>query len=66
MGGLTVLSYLINNPHLNITGVILSAPFVGFHPGQGIDEAKCAFVRIAAHELEVIFLLLIKILGLCH
>lgn len=54
MGGLTVLSYLINNPNLNISGVILSAPFLGFHPSQGIDSTKAALVRIVGHELEVI------------
>lgn len=31
MGGLTVTTYLINNPYLNIAGVVLSAPLMGFH-----------------------------------
>lgn len=27
MGGLAVASFLVNNPHLNIAGVLFSAPF---------------------------------------
>jgi acylglycerol lipase len=30
MGGLTIMSYLLNNPNLNISGVVLSAPFLQF------------------------------------
>ena len=40
MGGLTVLSYLLNNPDLNISGVILSAPFLGFSHLKHVDEKK--------------------------
>lgn len=31
MGGLTITSFLINNYNLNISGVLLSAPFLNFH-----------------------------------
>lgn len=47
------MSFLINNPSLNITGVIFSAPLFGFHPNSGIDDTKAAIVRIVSKELEV-------------
>eukprot|EP00347_Sterkiella_histriomuscorum_P006574 403352255 len=52
MGGLTILSFLINNPQLNISGVILSAPLTGFHPISQVDDTKANLVRIIGHEIE--------------
>lgn len=49
------MSFLINNPHLNISGVILSAPLTGFHPNSGIDDTKAFIVSIISKELEVIY-----------
>ena len=53
MGGLSVTSYLLNNPALNISGVILSAPFLNFSEGQQVDEAKKIAVSLLAPLLDV-------------
>lgn len=37
MGGLTITSFLVNNPQLNIAGVILSAPMLGFNESINFD-----------------------------
>jgi acylglycerol lipase len=45
MGGLTVSSFFINNPNLNISGLILSAPLLSFTEQLGMDEKKKFLVR---------------------
>jgi acylglycerol lipase len=53
MGGLTVTTYLLNNPNLKVSGVILSAPLLYFHESKQADEAKKAAVKALAPHLEV-------------
>ena len=53
MGGLTVTSFLVNNPNLNISGVILSAPFLEFNPTQEIDRLKRTLIKFLAPHVEV-------------
>lgn len=53
MGGLTITSYLTNNPHIKVSGVILSAPFLGFNPSKKIDQTKKTLVSLLAPHLEV-------------
>ena len=53
MGGLTVTSFLVNNPNLNISGVILSAPFLEFNPTQEIDRLKRTLIKYLAPHVEV-------------
>jgi alpha-beta hydrolase superfamily lysophospholipase len=60
MGGLTILTYLMNNPDLNIAGVVLSAPFLGIAERQNVDEAKKLIVRFLAPHLDVSYQLLIN------
>jgi alpha-beta hydrolase superfamily lysophospholipase len=57
MGGLTITTLLTNNPNLKISGVILSAPFFGFHPRKPVDESKKAIVKILQPHLEVTLVL---------
>ena len=40
MGGLTVSSFLINNPNLNISGAVLSAPLMNMSKSAGINTVK--------------------------
>jgi len=56
MGGLTIMTYLINNPSLKISGVILSAPFLGVHERVPIDAQKKLMLKLLAPHLEVIFI----------
>ena len=53
MGGLTILSYLVNNPNLNVAGVILSAPFLGLPASAMVDDKKKLIIKLLAHELDV-------------
>jgi len=52
MGGLTIASLLSNNPHLNIAGVMFSAPFLTFADRCGVNEVKKVLVKILAPHLE--------------
>jgi alpha-beta hydrolase superfamily lysophospholipase len=52
MGALTVTSFLINNPNLNIAGVILSAPFFAFTKESKMDDVKRILIRTLAPELD--------------
>ena len=52
MGGLTLVSFLINNNNLNIAGVILSAPFLAFTKDNEIDNFKRVAVRAMSKELD--------------
>ncbi|CDW81614.1 alpha beta fold family protein [Stylonychia lemnae] len=52
MGGLTILTFLVNNPTLNVSGVILSAPFLGVHESAKLDDKKKLTVKLLAPELE--------------
>lgn len=53
MGGLAITTFLLNNPALKISGVILSAPFLNFHENKAIDEQKRFLVNAMAPHLEV-------------
>jgi alpha-beta hydrolase superfamily lysophospholipase len=53
MGGLAIISYLCNNPQLNISGVILSAPFLNFSETQKVDEFKKASVKFLSQHMDV-------------
>jgi len=59
MGGLTILSFLANNPNLNIAGVILSAPFLGLNDSAKVDDKKKMLIKILATELDVISICII-------
>lgn len=52
MGGLTVATFLANNPHLNIAGVVFSAPFFQFAKEFQMDEKKRFIIRLLAPELD--------------
>ena len=58
MGGLTITSYLTNNPQINVAGVILSAPFLGWGPTKDIDAAKKFLIGLLAPHLEVTYSIL--------
>lgn len=53
MGGLTITTYLINNPNLRISGVIYSAPFLKFHDRQNINLPKILLLKVLSTHLEV-------------
>lgn len=55
MGGLVSISFLLNNPNLNLTGVILSAPFLGMPKQANLDEGKKSVIKKIAPFLDVIF-----------
>lgn len=40
MGGLTVASFLANNPNINVSGAVLSAPLMNMPKEAGIDIIK--------------------------
>jgi len=52
MGGLTVFSFLVNNPYFNIQGVILSAPFLDVNKSM-LDDRKRKLIKILAPHLDV-------------
>ena len=52
MGGLTVFSFLVNNPNFNIQGVILSAPFLDVNRTM-LDDSKRKLVKFLAPHLDV-------------
>ena len=53
MGGLVTTTFLLRNPNLKISGVILSAPFFGFHSSTGLHNpvklASLGCVGLAAN-----------------
>ncbi len=53
MGGLTVTSFLVNNHQLNIAGVVLSAPMLGFNEAINFDQTKQNLVKFLAPHAEV-------------
>jgi alpha-beta hydrolase superfamily lysophospholipase len=53
MGGLTVMTYLLNNYELNISGVILSAPLLNFSDSKPVPESKKLIVKALAPHMEV-------------
>ena len=48
MGGLSMISFLINNPDLNVAGVLLSAPLLRLKKGEEVDDAKRIMVNALA------------------
>jgi len=50
MGCLAAMAFLINNPHLKITGVIAGSPFWGF--GEKVDWVQRLSVKILSVTLE--------------
>jgi alpha-beta hydrolase superfamily lysophospholipase len=53
MGGLLVISLLIRNPRLKISGVITTAPMLGFPMNRNIGPFKRFFIKNFGHYLEV-------------
>lgn len=53
MGGLVLSTFLTNNPNLNVSGVIFSAPLVEFAPNQGIDNSKRVLIKVLAPHIDV-------------
>lgn len=53
MGGMTTASFLINNPALNVSGVIFSAPFFGFNDAKGINDFKKLQIKSLGPHLGV-------------
>lgn len=53
MGGLTLATYLTNNPRLNIAGVVLSAPLLEFNESYKMDFNKRILVKALAPHAEV-------------
>ena len=45
MGGLSVVSFLINNPTLNIAGVLLTAPLLAMPEEHNIGTFKKLFLK---------------------
>ncbi len=56
MGGLSVTSFLTNNPNLNISGAILSAPLLRPSKDSGVDEFKKLMVDLLKPQLDNIVL----------
>ena len=40
MGGLITTSFLLNNPHVNLAGVVQSAPLLGIPPGRDFNLGR--------------------------
>ena len=53
MGCAVTTTFLLRNPTLKVSGVILSAPFFGFHPSTGINEVKLAVVNGVSNVADV-------------
>lgn len=60
MGGLTIITYLCNNPDLKIAGTIWSAPFLGLADPSKADDNKKMIVKLLAPHLDVSALVLIR------
>ena len=56
MGGLSIATYLTNNPNLNIAGVVMSAPLLEFHDSFGMDSKKRFLVKLLQPHIEVSYL----------
>ena len=65
MGALVILSLLIRNPKLKISGVICTAPTLGFPLNRNIGPFKEFVIKNFGHYLEV-FLFLIILKGLSY
>jgi alpha-beta hydrolase superfamily lysophospholipase len=52
MGGLTVASFLTNNPHLNISGAVLSAPLLSMPKSVGINNKKRILIDLLVPEID--------------
>jgi len=52
MGGLSVASYLANNPNLKISGMILSAPLLAMSERAKIDEVKRGLIKALASQFD--------------
>ncbi len=54
MGGGILMSMLRLNPNLNISGVILSNPFIDFHPKEEISKLEKFGINLLPNRLMVI------------
>ena len=52
MGGFSVAGFCMNNPELNISGIMLSAPLLDFGPTVNVDAFKLGFLESAGEALE--------------
>jgi len=43
-----LISFLINNPNLNVAGVLLSAPLLRLKKGEEVDDFKRVMVNVLA------------------
>ena len=67
LGGLLLTSYLINNPNLEIAGVILSAPWYGLPVLAGMTEFKKFTIRkLEPHMKEFIMTSNINLHTICR
>lgn len=52
LGALLTLSLLIDYPYLNVSGIILTSPFLGFPDGKGFGRVKTWALKQLGVELE--------------
>jgi alpha-beta hydrolase superfamily lysophospholipase len=52
MGGLTVASFLANNPNLKIAGAVLSAPLLNMAPEAGVNNLKRILIGAMVPHLD--------------
>lgn len=51
LGGLLTLTLLIDYPYLNISGVMITSPFLGFPEGKGFGKIKTWALKQIGIEL---------------
>ncbi len=52
MGGLSVASFLTNNPRLNVSGAVLSAPLLNMPKSVGINNKKRILIDLLVPEID--------------
>lgn len=52
LGGLLTLSLLIDYPYLNVSGIVITSPFLGFPEGKGFGKVKTWALKQLGVELE--------------
>jgi alpha-beta hydrolase superfamily lysophospholipase len=56
MGGALTSKFLMNNPDLNVSGLVLSAPLFSLPPEKQVeDPARLAFLRGGVNLVRVLY-----------
>lgn len=53
MGGLTVISFSLSNPHVGIAGVIATSPLLGLPIDRSLGKGKVFLLKHCSHNIEV-------------